>query len=488
MKLFSLLTLIILIILLIVLIYTTCLFKEGITLEGSKTGVSHSDWKKIAGGSITRIAIKPTKPEQIWALGKGHAQNNLFATDTKVGVGNWNAANNGCCVVSISFDSNGGLFGVGTDGKIWQYLGKWKLHTKSGWVRFITIVGDWIYGIGSSYATYRIPLNSKYGTQWQQLTPGEVTNIAVDSTHTFIYGVGLDLAVYRARINPSGISEWIKLTSGSVKQIQLYEDNIFGIGTDNNIYVHDVSGKGNWIKFDDQPKDGVIWLEIRKNYMYAIKTDNTLAKRQIFNEAPNPILGSGKWSSPLPNKGSLLITADDDKFPDLNGGWTANNVVGPSSLFTIKQNGNKIVVEQDSRGGGNKGTGEIIGNKITFKWNNEVNKSIIGTFLKNKGTVNIIDWKLEGEPVNVSWVRNNLPDFNGVWNDGKLNIKITQSGGQFVTSFYPNFGIGTGNITPIKIVFSWSKIPGIILRGIWAPNDNPNKIIWDNGKGVWHKV
>lgn len=465
------------ILLLIFLIYNKSFCKEGLTLEGENSGVSHSGWQDLAECCVSRISITPDG-KQIWALGTGSAANEMFWTWTKSGVGTWNVAHNSCCVVSICFGPDNKLYGVGTDGQVWQYDGKWHPHT-IGWVRFITIVGEWIYGIGSSYGTYRIPLNSKYGTEWQQLTPAGVYNIAVDPTENLIYGVGSDLAVYRARIHSGSVSPWQKVTTGDVKQIKLYEDKIFAVGADNNLYVHEKNGNGSWIKFDDQPNDGITWIEIKNNYIYAIKTDNTVIKRQIFNEAPNPVLGSGKWSSPLPSPGSVIMSASDDKLPNLNGNWTDT----ARNLFTIVQTGNKIVANP------NNGIGEIVGNKINLKWTSD-GPNIIGTFLNNKGAVNIINWQKEGTPVTTVWTRNSVPDFNGVWNDGVRDINVTQSGSIFKTSYYPNWGIGTGNIDWLRgvINFTWSDFPGLLIQGGWNHvGEFPTQIGWNAGGSVWHK-
>ena len=79
---------------------------------------------------------------------------------------------------------------------------------------------------------------------------------------------------------------------------------------DNTIYVYKLDESSKWEKFDNNPVDGVIWIQIHDNYIYAIKTDNTVSKHQIFNELPDPVLGPGKWSSPLPNFRSAFLKSD----------------------------------------------------------------------------------------------------------------------------------------------------------------------------------
>jgi len=114
---------------------------------------------------------------------------------------------------------------------------------------------------------------------WQRITGGNVYGITNDSQ--YIYGIGTDNNVYAHEISGSG--SWVKIAGGNVKHIELKNGTIYGVGTDNCVYTHQLRS-GSWSKLTG---GDVYKIKLTPSFIYGLGTDNCIYKHPY---------SSGSWS------------------------------------------------------------------------------------------------------------------------------------------------------------------------------------------------
>ena len=484
----------VLLLLLIIIIstYWSCLNKEGFETYAKST----QNWQRVASCCIRDLQL-----DDEYAYGLGDDDAVWRHSLSKVDGSGW-ARITGGDVTAIAIDS-AYIYGVGLDTKVWRVPkggGSWRPFTNGGaYANCLMVANGYIYCIGNGdrWDVWRV--STSKGGAWERMAVPAVTYITHDDT--YIYGVGRahnHLVRTKALDTPTG--GWDKIASCCVRQITYHDKHIFGVGLDYKVYVVKASG-GNWERLDEF-SEGITHIKAKGNYIYGIGTDKALWRKQINSEPVKPLIGDGRWNSPLPPKNSKFITRKDEPGKPRSlaeqlqdpyhlapknatscesGSTVSQSECNEAVNFLARKNGKTPGRGLQSGSGGTCGDGAWGGvptgcsAQTGGDWAPHLK---VGQPNCNNGSYQLVC----SGPMKKGAKKDT--GITGEWTDGQHNFAVAQQDNKFFVSYTPGWGTGAAEFAGNVINFRWSLHPYVPITGEFT--DNNKKIVWMNGV-TWTK-
>lgn len=155
------------------------------------------------------------------------------------------------------------------------FEGHWR-NIATPWLKDIVSYKGTIYGVGRGNSIWRRPATKRWlgwgGRHWS----GTCCVYNIDVYNDYVYGIGMNNNVYKKSLSGG---RWKRITPGSVKLIKCYKDTIYGKGTNSRIYTVPIEG-GRWNELNIsgwQLRD----FDIYDDYLYGLGLNRAVYKRKL---------------------------------------------------------------------------------------------------------------------------------------------------------------------------------------------------------------
>jgi hypothetical protein len=247
-------------------------------------------------------------------------------------------------VQQITVSPSNRLYGIGSDGAVYEASGMTWVKVSRPWVTKIAVTtanapgGTWIYGIGTDRNLYRVR-PSVTRPAWTRLTNvgvnvfGSYTEITVDSDGV-AYALRADGQVERVEPRTGYGNAWLTQVtdpSGFVTSIEVGTDGLlYGLGTNGRVYRTETAYVTPWQELTSRTGMVTTLALSPENDVYGLGTDGALYRITSSSNVPGPNgVGTADWVRVL----------ESWKVPSTNDGLV---VAANATLYWVKGPGSGV--------------------------------------------------------------------------------------------------------------------------------------------------